>query len=56
MWSLLSPNLSYFDARFLTMIAVDRREDSCDDGQKSVSFVEEDSVVMNSGELLVAAA
>ena len=47
MWSLLSPNLSYFDARFLTMIAVDRREDFCDEGQKSVSFVEEESVVMN---------
>ena len=59
-WSVcdysLSPKQSYFDALFLTMIAVDRRDDFCDEGQKSVSFVEEESVVMNSGELLVAAA
>ena len=37
---------AYFDARFLTMIAVVRREDFCGGGQKSVSFVEEELVVM----------
>lgn len=43
---VFSSRWAYFDARFLTMIAVVRREDFCGGGQKSVSFVEEELVVV----------
>lgn len=40
-----SLRVSYLDARFLTMIAVDGRKDFCGGWQKSVSFVKGKSVL-----------